>query len=327
MKSIRISQYGGPEVLNVKDISIPQAIDDQVLVRVKSIGVNFIDIYQRTGIYPVDLPYIIGLEASGVVEETGDRKNGFKIGDRVAFCGVPGCYAEFVLVPQNKLVSIPDKIDFNYGTALLLQGMTAHYLTQDTYHIGPGDRCLIHAAAGGTGNLLVQMAKNAGAYIIGSVSNMEKARIALNAGADKVINYKEKDFESEVKSLTKGRGVNVVYDSIGKDTFDKSMNCLSHFGLFVSYGQSSGSVPKFDPAILRDKGSLFFTRPSLFHYISTQKELKRRTKVLFDWFIKKKIKVLINKIFDLEQAAEAHIYLQQRKSAGKILLSPDGKSQ
>ena len=323
MKAIRISQFGGPEVIKLENISIPKTNNNDVLVRVKSIGVNFIDIYQRTGLYAVDLPYILGLEASGIVEETNNKIDGFKAGDHVAFCGVPGCYAEFVRVPQNKLVAVPDEINFNYSAALMLQGMTAHYLTQDTYHLRSGDRCLIHAAAGGTGNVLVQMAKNAGAFVIGTVSNREKAMLAFKAGADKVINYLEKDFESEVKDLTDGKGVNVVYDSVGKDTFEKSMNCLSKFGFFVSYGQSSGSISNIDPTILREKGSLNFTRPSLFHYIADQSELNRRAKDIFDWFIRKKIKVQINKTFSLDQAADAHIYLQKRKSTGKILLSPD----
>lgn len=325
MKAIKISEFGGLEVMKLGEVSLPKLNENEVLVRIKSIGVNFIDIYDRTGLYPVELPYILGLEASGVIEDNSNKFDGLKVGDRVAFCGVPGCYSEFVIVPKNKLVTLPDEIDYEYGAALMLQGMTAHYLTKDTYKLQPGDVCLIHAAAGGAGLLLVQLAKLAGAYVIGTVSNNNKIKIVQSAGADRIINYTDNDFESEVKDITDGKGVNVVYDSVGKSTFEKSLNCLSRFGLLVLYGQSSGSVPPMDPTILNKKGSLFLTRPNLFHYIAEPSELKRRAKDIFDWFTNKKIKIQIDSIFPLEKAADAHRRLQSRQSKGKILLSPDLK--
>jgi NADPH2:quinone reductase len=323
MKAVCISQVGGPEVMKYEEVPIPTLNEEEALVRIKSIGVNFIDIYQRSGLYPVELPYVLGLEATGVIEKINNVDSGFKPGDRVAFCGVPGCYAELTAVPYNQLVSLPYKIEFDTGATLMLQGMTAHYLTKDTYNVHANDTCLIHAAAGGTGQLLVQMAKLEGAFVIGTVSNSEKAKIALKAGADKVIIYTEKDFVSEVMDLTNGKGVNVVYDSVGKTTFEKSLDCLSKFGLFVSYGQSSGSISKFDLSILNKKGSLFITRPSLFHYIDTWSELNRRANDVFDWFLSKKITNKIDNIFSLKDAAEAHTHLQNRKSMGKILITPN----
>ncbi len=324
MKAIRIAKHGGVEEMRFEEMAAPEPNETQALVKVAASGVNFIDVYQRTGLYSVKLPYTLGLEAAGVIEKIGSGVAEFKPGDRVAFCGVPGSYAEFVVAPAERLVSLPDEIDFNTGAAAMLQGMTAHYLTRDTYRLKPGDRCLIHAAAGGAGLLLVQMAKLAGAFVIGTVSTEEKAKLAQDAGADKIILYTEKDFEAEVMRLTNGQGVQVVYDSVGQTTFMKSLNCLSRRGMMVLFGQSSGPVEKIDPAILNTKGSLFLTRPSLFHYIAERAELSQRARELFGWIRDGKIKVRIDKTFALKDAAEAHRYLESRRSMGKILLTPNG---
>lgn len=324
MKAIRILKHGGSEVMQLVDLATPQPNENQTLVNVAASGVNFIDVYQRCGLYPVSLPYTLGLEAAGVVEKIGSGVTEFLPGDRVAFCGVPGSYAEYVVAPADRLVSLPEEIDFNTGAAAMLQGMTAHYLTRDTYRLKPGDRCLIHAAAGGAGLLLVQMAKLAGAFVIGTVSTEAKAKLAREAGADAIILYTEKDFESEVMRITNGRGVHVVYDSVGQTTFMKSLNCITRRGLMVLFGQSSGPVEKIDPLILNAKGSLYFTRPSLFHYIADRAELMQRAQELFGWIKDGKIKVRIDKVFSLQDAAEAHRYLENRQSMGKILLIPNG---
>jgi len=320
VKAIRINKYGGPEALIYDDIAVPEVNENQVLVKVSASGVNFIDVYQRTGLYSVALPYTLGMEAAGVVEKTGSAVTEFKLGDRVAFCWVPGSYAEYVIAPADRLVSLPKEIDFNTGAAAMLQGMTAHYLTRDTYRLKSGDRCLIHAAAGGVGLLLVQMAKLAGAFVVGTVSTESKAKLARAAGADEIILYTEKDFEAEVMKLTNGKGVNVVYDSVGQATFLKGLNCISRRGMMALFGQSSGPVEKIDPSILNAKGSLFLTRPTLFHYIADRAELIQRANELFGWIIDKKIKLRIDRTFSLKEAAEAHRYLESRKSSGKILV-------
>jgi NADPH2:quinone reductase len=323
MKAIRISKPGGVEEMRFEELATPEPNENQALVKVAASGVNFIDVYQRTGLYPVKLPYILGLEAAGVVEKIGSGVAQFKPGDRVAFCGVPGSYAEFVVAPVERLVSLPEEIDLNTGAAAMLQGMTAHYLTRDTYRLKPGDRCLIHAAAGGAGLLLVQMAKLAGAFVIGTVSTESKAQLAREAGADEIILYTEKDFEPEVMKITNGKGVNVIYDSVGQATFLKGLNCISRRGMMVLFGQSSGPVEKIDPLILNTKGSLFLTRPSLFHYIAERAELTQRAQEFFGWIKDGKIKVRIDKTFALKDAAAAHRYLESRQSRGKILLTPN----
>jgi NADPH2:quinone reductase len=321
MKAIRISKHGGPDAMTFEDLPLPEVGENQALVKVAASGVNFIDVYQRNGLYSVKLPYTLGMEAAGVIEKIGGGETEFKPGDRVAFCGVPGSYAEYVIAPADRLVLLPDEIDFNTGAAAMLQGMTAHYLTRDTFLLKSGDRCLIHAAAGGAGLLLVQMAKIAGAFVIGTVSTEAKAKLAREAGADEVILYTEKDFESEVMRVTNGKGVNVIYDSVGQTTFLKGLNCISRRGVMVLFGQSSGPVEKIDPAILNAKGSLFLTRPTLFHHIVERAELVQRANEVLGWIKERKIKVRIDKTFALKDAAGAHSYLESRKSTGKILLA------
>ncbi len=323
MKAVTLSRHGGSEVLQYNDVPVPEIGDDQVLVRVAAAGVNFIDIYQRTGLYPVALPYCPGLEAAGTVEKTGTQASNFKPGERVAFCGTTGSYAEYVAAPASRLVRLPDRIDLEVAAAVMLQGMTAYYLARETYPLKAGDKCLVHAAAGGVGQLLIQLAKRAGAFVIGTTSTPAKTKLVKELGADAVINYVTHDFETEVTRLTGGAGLHVIYDSVGKTTFGKGLNCLKRRGMMVLYGQSSGPVPKFDPAILSAKGSLFLTRPSLFHYIEDAADLQRYAKQLFSWLEDGSLKVRTGKTFALQQAAEAHDYLTSRKSTGKILLIPN----
>ena len=322
MKAIQITKHGGSEAMEYKDVPTPDPGADEVLLKLGACGVNFIDVYQRTGLYPVNLPYILGLEGAGSVEQIGNDVSSFSIGDSVAFTGAAGAYAEYVVVPAGKLVRLPQEIDFRSAAAVMLQGMTAHYLAFSTYPLKSGDTCLVHAAAGGVGLLLVQMAKQCGARVFGTVSTEEKAALARSAGADEVILYTQKDFEQDVKSLTDGKGVNVVYDSVGKDTFEKSLNCLSLQGYLVLYGQSSGPVPPFDPAILNTKGSLFLTRPSLFHYIADRASLEKRAEEVLDWVAKGQLNLRIEHVFPLAEAADAHRSLEGRKTTGKVLLIP-----
>ena len=322
MKAIQITKHGGSEAMEYKDVPNPDPGTDEVLLKLGACGVNFIDVYQRTGLYPVNLPYILGLEGAGSVEQIGNDVSSFSIGDSVAFTGAAGAYAEYVVVPAGKLVRLPQEIDFRSAAAVMLQGMTAHYQAFSTYPLKSGDTCLVHAAAGGVGLLLVQMAKQCGARVFGTVSTEEKAALARSAGADEVILYTQKDFEQDVKSLTDGKGVNVVYDSVGKDTFEKSLNCLSLQGYLVLYGQSSGPVPPFDPAILNTKCSLFLTRPSLFHYIADRASLEKRAEEVLDWVAKGQLNLRIEHVFPLAEAADAHSSLEGRKTTGKVLLIP-----
>ena len=322
MKAVRIHEFGGPEVMRVEEVATPSPGPGQVLVKLAAAGLNYIDVYQRTGLYPNPLPYTLGLEGSGQVAALGAEVSGFKTGDRVAYTGVPGAYAEYALVPAARLVHMPNGVDVKIGAATMLQGMTAHYLAYTTYALKPGDACLIHAAAGGVGLLLVQMAKQCGARVFGTVSTADKAALAREAGADHVILYTQQDFEAEVKRLTDGQGVNVVYDSVGKTTFDKSLNCLKALGYMVLYGQASGPVPPFDAAILNAKGSLFLTRPSLFHYIADRTSLEKRAGDVLGWIAAGKLKVRMEFTFPLSQVAEAHRSLEGRKTTGKVLLVP-----
>jgi len=322
MKAVRIHEFGGPEVMRVEEVATPSPGPGQVLVKLAAAGLNYIDVYQRTGLYPNPLPYTLGLEGSGQVAALGAEVSGFKTGDRVAYTGVPGAYAEYALVPAARLVHMPNGVDVKIGAATMLQGMTAHYLAYTTYALKPGDACLIHAAAGGVGLLLVQMAKQCGARVFGTVSTADKAALAREAGADHVILYTQQDFEAEVKRLTDGQGVNVVYDSVGKTTFDKSLNCLKPLGYMVLYGQASGPVPPFDAAILNAKGSLFLTRPSLFHYIADRASLEKRAGDVLGWIATGKLKVRMEFTFPLSQVAEAHRSLEGRKTTGKVLLVP-----
>ena len=320
MRVIRIHEHGGPEVMRLEEQDVPEPGWGEVRVMLKAVGVNFVDIYQRSGQYRTDLPFIPGSEGGGIVDALGPNVETAATGDVVAYAMTPGAYADYAIVPAWKLVPIPVGIDLMTATAAILQGMTAHYLSHDTYPIRPGDTVLIHAAAGGVGLLLVQMAKLRGARVIGTVSTQEKAAAARAAGADDVIRYTEQDFEHEVKRITSERGVDAVYDSVGRDTFMKSINCLRPRGMLVLYGQSSGRVEPFDPQILNQQGSLFLTRPSLGHYTLSRAEILKRANDIFEWMAEGRLTVRIDKTFPLEGAAEAHNYLEDRRSIGKVML-------
>ncbi|MBI4514185.1 MAG: quinone oxidoreductase [Gemmatimonadetes bacterium] len=322
MKAIRVHAYGGPEVLSREDIPTPAPGDGEVLVRIEAAGVNFIDVYHRTGLYPLSLPFTPGVEAAGVVETVASGLAQVREGDRVAYVMQPGAYAEHAVVPAWKLVPIPDSLDTRSAAAALLQGLTAHYLTHSTYSLRQGETALVHAAAGGVGLLLVQLAKRLGATVIGTVSTEEKARLAQEAGADHAILYTETDFEGEVKRITGGRGVDVVYDSVGAASFERSLNCLRPRGALVLFGQSSGPVPPLELGRLASKGSLFITRPALAHYVADRAELLQRAEDLFDWIVSGELGLRIHKTYPLEAAAEAHRDLEGRKTAGKLLLVP-----
>ena len=283
---------------------------------------NYIDIYQRTGLYPVKTPFTLGTEGAGIVDAAGPDVTEVKIGDRVGYAMIPGSYAEYAIVPAPRLVPIPSNIEARSAAALMLQGMTAHYLTHSTYALKQGDTALIHAAAGGAGLLLIQIAKQLGATVIGTVSTEAKAKLAKEMGADHLILYTQSDFLAEVKKLTDGRGLDVVYDSVGQTTFDKSLDCLRPRGYLVLFGQSSGPVPPFDPGKLAAKGSLFLTRPSLAHYTLERAELLQRANDIFNWTAAGKLKVRIDKTFPMAEAAEAHRQLEGRKTTGKVLLLP-----
>jgi NADPH2:quinone reductase len=320
MKSIQVKVPGGPEKMELVEVPKPMPGPKQALVRIAASGVNFIDVYFRTGLYKADTPIALGSEGAGTVEAVGAEVAEVAVGDRVAYAMARGSYAEYAVVPAALLVKIPDGIDFQTAAAVMLQGMTAHYLTHSTYALKSGDTCLVHAAAGGVGGLAIQMAKMLGARVFGTVSTEEKARIAREAGADEAILYTERDFEAEVKRLTGGRGVDVVYDSVGKTTFEKSLNCLRPRGLLALFGQSSGPVPPFDPNILNGKGSLFLTRPSLGHYALTRDELLWRAGDVLSWVASGKLKLRIDRTYPLGDAAAAHRDLESRKTAGKLVL-------
>jgi NADPH2:quinone reductase len=300
---------------------LPEPGAGEARVKHAAAGVNFIDIYHRKGQYPGKLPLTLGQEGAGVVDAVGAGVTELKPGDHVAYAGVQGAYAEYAIVPVDRLVPVPDGVTLDLAAAVMLQGMTAHYLTHHTFALKPGDTALIHAAAGGVGQLLVQIAKRRGARVIGTAS-VAKLDLARAAGADEVISYNEEDFEAAVKQLTGGKGVDVVYDSVGKTTFDKSLNCLRRRGYMVLFGQSSGPVPPIDPQILNGKGSLFLTRPTLAHYSATREELLSRTNDLFSWIAAGELKVTIDTTFPLAQAADAHRYLEGRQTKGKVLLVP-----
>ena len=322
MKAIRVASFGGPEVLRLEDVPTPAPGPGQVLVKVEAAGLNFIDVYHRTGLYPNPLPFTPGPEGAGTVAALGPGVSGFRPGDRVAWASGLGSYAEQVLVPAAQLVPVPSGVDTRTAAALMLQGMTAHYLSESTYPLKAGDTCLIHAAAGGVGLLLVQMAKQRGARVFGTVSTDEKAALARGAGADEVIRYTKADFLAEVKRLTDGRGVQVVYDSVGQSTFEKSLDCLALRGMLVLFGQSSGPVPAFNPSLLAGKGSLFLTRPTLFHYVADRASLEARAGAVLGLSASGRLKVRIERTFPLAEAAEAHRTLEGRKTTGKVLLLP-----
>lgn len=322
MKAVRVKEYGGPEVMSYEDVDVPELGPNDVLVKIEAAGINYIDTYQRSGLYQIELPATLGLEAAGTVEAIGSEVSLFAVGDRVAYTSVPGAYAEYAAVPEAKLVAIPEGVSFNEGAAAMLQGCTAHYLSQSTYPIQNGDSCLIHAAAGGVGLILIQMAKMAGAFVIGTCSTEEKAELARAAGADEVILYSEKDFLPEVKRITDGRGVNVVYDSVGKATFDRSIDCLQPLGYMVLYGNASGPVTEFNPATLGPKGSLFLTRPTLFAYTADRESLVWRSSDVFNWINEGKLKLRIEHFFPLSDVQDAHRALEGRKTTGKVILTP-----
>src|SRR5579871_193463 len=321
MKSIQVKEPGGPEKMELVEVATPTPGPKQALVRIAASGVNFIDVYFRIGLYKADLPITLGSEAAGTVESIGAEVTEVAVGDRVAYAMTRGSYAEYAVVPAAQLVKIPGHVDFPTAAAAMLQGMTAHYLTHSTYPLKSGDTCLVHAAAGGAGGLIVQMAKMLGARVFGTVSTPEKAQIARQAGVDEAILYTQQDFEAEVKRLTGGRGVDVVYDSVGKTTFEKSLNSLRPRGTMALFGQSSGVVPPLDPGILNTKGSLFLTRPSLAHYLLTREELLWRAGDVLGWVDSGKLKLRIDRSYPLADAAAAHRDLESRKTAGKLLLT------
>jgi NADPH:quinone reductase len=322
MKAIRIAQHGGPEVLRFEDVATPSPGPGQLLVRLEAIGVNFIDVYHRTGLYKVPLPYGLGLEGAGIVEGVGAGVIEPQVGERVAWASAPGSYATHALVAAERALPVPKAVDGRSAAALMLQGMTAHYLTHSTFPLAAGDSCLVHAAAGCVGLLLTQIAKRRGARVLATVSTEEKARLAREAGADEVILYTKEDFAGAVRRLTSGAGVRVVYDSVGKETLAGSLDCLAPRGMLVLYGQSSGVVPPLDLQILSAKGSLYVTRPTLGHYTATPEELAGRARDLFAWIEEGSLRVRIGATFPLADAAEAHRQLEARKTTGKILLLP-----
>lgn len=323
MKAVRFHQCGGPEVLTYEDVPAPTAGLGEAVVEIKAVGLNYIDTYHREGLYPVELPCTPGMEAAGVVAGIGEGVEGVQVGDRVAYAGVMGSYAAEAAVPADRLVPLPDSASYQEGAAALLQGMTAHYLAYGSYRLGGEDTTLIHAGAGGVGLLLIQMAKRCGARVLTTVSTEEKEQLARGAGADEVIRYTERDFEQDVMALTDGRGVDVVYDSVGQATFDKSLNVLRPLGYLVLFGQSSGPVPPFDPGILSAKGSLFLTRPTMLHYIQTREELLERAGAVLEWISSGELALRISEQFALSDAAAAHRALQGRKTTGKVVLIPD----
>jgi NADPH2:quinone reductase len=322
VKAIRAHATGGADVLRVEDMPEPESGPGQVVIRVQAAGVNFTDVYHRSGLYPVPLPFTLGREAAGVVERVGEGVTTCRPGDRVASESVIGGYAEYALVSADRVVPIPDGISPRVAAAIMLQGVTAHYLAFDTYPLRPGDTCLIHAAAGGVGLLLCQIARRLGARVIGTAGTREKARLAREAGAGEVILYVEEDFQEATRRMTGGAGVQVVYDSVGRTTFLKGLDCLVPRGMMVLYGQSSGPVAPLDPQLLNQKGSLFLTRPTLAHYVSTRAELLRRADELFRWVADGSLSVRIGREFPLARAAEAHNELEARRTSGKVLLVP-----
>ena len=322
MKAIRVHQFGAADALQYDDAPMPEPNAGEIRIKLAASGLNFIDIYHRSGAYAMPTPFIPGQEGAGVVDAVGEGVTDVAVGDRVAYPLQSGSYAEYVVIAADRTVPVPDAVDLKVAAASMLQGMTAHYYATSTYPIQPGDKVLVHAAAGGVGQLLVQIAKLRGGWVVGTVSTEEKAQVAKAAGADEVILYSQQDFEAEVKRLTDGQGVDVVYDSVGKTTFDKSLNCLRPLGYMVLCGQASGPVAPIDPQILNQRGSLFLTRPSLGPYIATRADLLKRADDLFSWIAEGKLNVNVDKAFPLAQAADAHRYMEARLTKGKVLLIP-----
>ena len=323
MKAIRVTRHGGPDQLHLVELPSPSVGRGEALVHIQASGVNYIDIYQRSGYYPTALPFVPGLEAAGRIEAIGEGDSPLAaVGQQVVYCGVLGTYAEWAVVPVERLVPLPEGIEPEIAAAVMVQGMTAHYLAYDTYPIAAGDWVLILAAAGGVGLLLTQIARRRGARVIGAVSTAEKERLAREVGAEEIIRYDYADIVAETRHITNGAGVAVVYDSVGKDTFLSSLDCLRPRGMLVSYGQSSGGVEPFAPGLLSDKGSLFVTRPTLFHYVSERHELLARASALFSAIQEGQLKVRIDRSLPLTEARRAHELLGGRKTAGKLLLLP-----
>ena len=322
MKAIRIEQYGGPEVLRLVEVPIPEPGPGELLIRVEAAGVNFVDVYHRTGVHNRALPFTPGREAAGIVERVGAGVASARPGDRVVSETAVGTYAEYALVPEDRAVRVPDGVETRLAAAVMLQGLTAHYLAYSTYPLKSGDTCLVHAAAGGVGLLLCQMANRLGARVIGTAGTEAKARLAREAGASEVILYNEIDFVAETKRLTAGAGVQVVYDSVGRTTFLKGLDCLAPRGMMVLYGQSSGPVDPFDPQLLNQKGSLFLTRPTVAHYVASRSELLRRSEALLGWVRDGSLQVRIGREFPLAASPEAHAELEGRRTTGKVLLAP-----
>jgi NADPH2:quinone reductase len=322
MQAIQVSRAGGPEVLTPTDLPVPSPKPNEALVEIKASGVNFIDVYFREGRYPTQLPFVNGQEAAGVVVQTGSEVTNVQRGDRVAYTSTLGSYAQYAAVPDSRLVKIPDELEFEQAAAAMLQGMTAHYLLYSTYPLKKDETALIHAAAGGVGQLLVQMAKRIGARVIGTAGTQEKAQLARDAGADECIVYTEADFETETRRLTDGKGVEVVYDGVGAATFDKDLDVLRPRGYLVLFGGASGAVPPFDLIKLSQKGSLFITRPTLGHYTATREELEWRAGDVLQWIARGDLKLSIHKTYPLASAGDAHRDLEGRKTTGKLLLIP-----
>ena len=322
MKAIRVHAPGGPEVMKLEEVADPKPGQGQVLVKLEAAGLNYIDVYFRSGQYKAPLPLTPGLEGAGTVTAVGPGVTDLKVGDRVAYTGIAGSYAQMNVAPADRLVKLPDGLSFRDGAAAMLQGLTAHYLITSTYPVKKGDTCLVHAAAGGMGLLLCQLGKMRGATVIGTVSTEEKAALAKQAGADHVINYATQDFEAEVKRITGGKGVEVVYDGVGQTTFLKGLDCLKPRGLMALFGAASGPVGPLDLQLLNAKGSLFVTRPSLNHHIGTREELAQRASELLGWIRDGKLRLRTEFEFPLKDAAEAHRALEGRKTTGKVLLIP-----
>lgn len=322
MRAIRIHEFGGPEVLQLEEVPSPEPAEGEALLAVEAVGVNFIDIYHRTGLYPSPLPFTPGMEGAGVVEALGPGVYEVEVGDRVAYAMEQGSYADAAVVPAWKLVRLPEGLDAPSGAAAMLQGMTAQYLTHSTYRLTGGETVLVHAAAGGVGLLLIQMAKRLGATVIGTVSTQQKARLAREAGADHVVLYTEDDFVEETRRLTGGRGVHVVYDSVGQATFEGSLASLRPRGMLALYGQSSGAVPPIDSGVLASKGSLFLTRPGLGHYMAERGELLERAGEVLHAVATEELRLRIERTYPLGEAPEAHRALEGRQTTGKVLLVP-----
>jgi NADPH2:quinone reductase len=318
MRAVRVHAHGGPEVLAVEEVPTPSASEGQVLVRVETAGVNFIDVYKRTGQYPLSLPSGLGEEGAGTVLQDA---HGFRAGERVAWTSVLGSYAEIVAVPAARLVRVPEAVSTAHAAAIMLQGMTAHYLAVSTWPLQEGHRCLVHAAAGGVGLLLVQIARRRGAFVIGTAGSDEKSALAREAGAHETIVYTRQDFVAETRRITDGDGVHVIYDSVGRTTFLPGLDLLRPRGMMVLFGQSSGAVAPIDPQTLNAKGSLFLTRPTLAHYTATPDELRWRTGELFDWIARGELAVRVGATYPLADIAEAHRALEGRRTTGKVLVA------